>query len=492
MNGHNAAVERLVSKANIDQEDKSGFAPLIFAAINGHPAVVGTLLRHGAKPGNSKFDGNEEDIKSSERVIEWLRSRRRLLKRLTAALGSTKWGRIYSAALDKWTSTIRPVADDNTSIRAETSECGDSLSPSAGEEHPIADDDKTHISSETDSNIESFGNGVALLNWATEDGRLGTGQLLKRINADEAGMFNQRDYWTPMRCAVRGGHGHVVRRPCRRYRGRGRRQDAHRRGSRWRRGQCPSVFPGPCFETLRSSGNELLMEAVQKGYNGIVQTLLEAGANTEHVDPSRAVDTMLYLNLAVKEGREGIARALLRADADPDGCDVYGNTPLIVAAQDGQEGCARALLEGGANIEASDSFGITPLLTTVDEGHVVMIRILLGAGANPDVYRNNNGNTALSLAISRSRFYGQDKLDGIVQMFLEAGANIEAPNLLGETVLTTAAAHGCESVVRALIRAGADKEAKDALGRTVLDWTIQNIFGNDRKGVIEALNKETV
>jgi ankyrin repeat protein len=88
------------------------------------------------------------------------------------------------------------------------------------------------------------------------------------------------------------------------------------------------------------------------------------------------------------------------------------------------------LLENGANIndkEVRDTIDQTPLIVAADGGCKDIVEMLLEAGANIE-HRNDQGETALIAA-------AQNGHKEIVQMLLDAGANVNQENADGETAL---------------------------------------------------------
>ena len=91
------------------------------------------------------------------------------------------------------------------------------------------------------------------------------------------------------------------------------------------------------------------------------------------------------------------------------------------------------LLENGANIndkEVRDTIDQTPLIVAADGGCKDIVEMLLEAGANIE-HRNDQGETALIAA-------AQNGHKEIVQMLLDAGANVNQENADGETALDLA------------------------------------------------------
>jgi ankyrin repeat protein len=88
------------------------------------------------------------------------------------------------------------------------------------------------------------------------------------------------------------------------------------------------------------------------------------------------------------------------------------------------------LLQNGANIndkEVRDTIDQTPLIVAADGGCKEIVEMLLDAGANIE-HRNDQGETALIAA-------AQNGHKEIVQILLDAGANINQENADGETAL---------------------------------------------------------
>lgn len=66
------------------------------------------------------------------------------------------------------------------------------------------------------------------------------------------------------------------------------------------------------------------------------------------------------LHMAAWKGYLGIVEQLLAAGAKPDRVDSNGHSPLHEAARNGHSDVARALLKAGAAPELQDSQGLTP------------------------------------------------------------------------------------------------------------------------------------
>ncbi|CAE7522430.1 ANKRD50 [Symbiodinium sp. CCMP2456] len=107
---------------------------------------------------------------------------------------------------------------------------------------------------------------------------------------------------------------------------------------------------------------------------------------------------------------------------------------------------------------AIDAFGRTPLMHASERGHIEVVELLLEARAQVDLC-NNYGGAALTDAASYGRYR-------VVQLLIEAGAQKDLRNNRGRTALMDAAINGHAQVVQLLLESGVDKDLCDDLGLT--------------------------
>lgn len=94
------------------------------------------------------------------------------------------------------------------------------------------------------------------------------------------------------------------------------------------------------------------MDAVQKGNLSKALQLLCDGADANEVDK---VYGWTSLHIAARDGKVGLAKVLLKHNADPNSRDSVGQTPLHRAAFWGKLDICRLLLENGADFTAMDN-----------------------------------------------------------------------------------------------------------------------------------------
>jgi MOSC domain-containing protein YiiM len=117
---------------------------------------------------------------------------------------------------------------------------------------------------------------------------------------------------------------------------------------------------------------------------------------------------------SVEKGNIKLVQSFLAEKIDPGTKDIYGATPLMLAAKHGYTGIVRALLDNGAGVNARSDDGVTALMVAAYEGHDDIVQMLLNEGADVTV-RSSSGITALLLARERNHV-------AIMQMLEKTGA----------------------------------------------------------------------
>lgn len=84
---------------------------------------------------------------------------------------------------------------------------------------------------------------------------------------------------------------------------------------------------------------------------------------------------------AAKRGDLDALRKAIHPDANLNGVDSQGWTPLFHAAGQGNTEALKLLIQAGADVNHGKETGFTALFSAVVAGHVDAVRILLNAGA---------------------------------------------------------------------------------------------------------------
>ena len=193
-------------------------------------------------------------------------------------------------------------------------------------------------------------------------------------------------------------------------------------------------------------GCTALIWAAVKGHDGVVRILLERG----DINPDQA-DTeygRMPLSWAAANGHEGVVRILLeREDVNPNQVDTeYGQTPLSWAAENGHEGVVRILLKWeDINPDQADNYGQTPFMWAAVMGHESVVKVLLEReDVNPNHPDTEYGRTPLSWAA----WFGHV---AVVKILLERqDVSATALDHEGQTPLSLALSKGRDEVVRVL------------------------------------------
>jgi len=201
----------------------------------------------------------------------------------------------------------------------------------------------------------------------------------------------------------------------------------------------------------------LLHLAAGHGLLGVTRTLVERNADINGLDGSggtplhRTMVGWYDLSERAQDCRLDVVKFLLEHGADPDAKDDHHWTPLHAASYYGSVKGAQLILEQGANIHARNKRGLTPLHQVLDnltdtndslDMFLDTMRCLLAHGADVDALDNDHA-TPLHLA---SR-YGCAKG---AQLLLEHGANARLENKEGMTPFQVASNECHENITQLL------------------------------------------
>jgi ankyrin repeat protein len=173
-----------------------------------------------------------------------------------------------------------------------------------------------------------------------------------------------------------------------------------------------------------------------------------------HLRTSRSLPECIFAS--VRAGDLLVVEALLNENPQRvNQRDEDGRTPLIYAAWGGDLRISELLVNRGADIEAQDRDGRGPLLYAVDGGHDTVTSFLLGKGA-----RIQDPSIILNAA----------RWPGVLNLVIQAGADVRASGRYGRTALHYAADAYAVEAIGLLLEHGSDPNAQDQNGMTALHY----------------------
>ena len=201
-------------------------------------------------------------------------------------------------------------------------------------------------------------------------------------------------------------------------------------------------------------------EAVKKGDVQAVKALLAK-------DPKLVVfkdkNGETPLHEAARRGRKEIAALLIanKADLNAHNNRVYwDSTPLMYAVVNAHKDLVELLLKSNADPNHQRrTWRVSALHDAVGQNNIEIVRLLLEHKANPNVLRWNKGGGAP---------IHQAKNEEMLKLLLAHGADVNAPNGAGHTVLYTAVRWNRQGQVKFLLSNHADPDVADRGGFTPL------------------------
>ena len=164
---------------------------------------------------------------------------------------------------------------------------------------------------------------------------------------------------------------------------------------------------------------------------------------------------------------------ILDRDLHVDAEDNHAMTLLQVASRHGSLEIVKFLIDNGAAVNAVENDGRSALHFATIRGHLSVVRYLLENKADVNL-RKRLGLTPLHIVAQYS------KQTDLVQVLLDHGADIEAPDDRDDTPLDWAITFGSGIVVQELLRQGAilrtwDADGKRPMERAVKGWDLLKV-----------------
>ncbi len=164
---------------------------------------------------------------------------------------------------------------------------------------------------------------------------------------------------------------------------------------------------------------------------------------------------------AAKAGAVDSIQTVLDNGADVNGRNILGESALMFAIEGCQTKAAKFLLDQGAEFEFHTKLGYTPLIKASALGCYEIVELLIQKKAAVEKEEPRHRFNALSKAVERNH-------PQIVQLLLDAGADVNYADIYGVTPLMIASQKGYLDIAELLLQRGADVTAKSLIQQTAL------------------------
>lgn len=238
----------------------------------------------------------------------------------------------------------------------------------------------------------------------------------------------------------------------------------------------------------RESGGDLLFTPLQLaavlGYQEIVTALLDSGANIDarsengytaienaaKFNQVQAVEQLWSAGANVSEssvlptlasfGQIALIRKII--EARPEMLTQYNDDLILAASYEGEVETVRGLIEMGARVHGETHRDATFLQAAVVKGHADTASVLLQTGAPPDADGSESSNNPpIRLAVKNGHME-------ILDMLIEANADVSFRDPNGMSLLHWAAENGSVEIMQTLLDAGVTVNQVDNDGMTPL------------------------
>jgi ankyrin repeat protein len=213
------------------------------------------------------------------------------------------------------------------------------------------------------------------------------------------------------------------------------------------------------MNTVQTDPSSELRAAAAANDSAPVGELLSRGADIE----ARDAQGRSPLLLATRENAVDAARVLIGAGADVNAKDDIGDSPYLYAGAEGRLQILRMTLKAGADLASVNRYGGTALIPAAHHGHVATVHELLKTAIDVD-HVNDLGWTALLEAIILGN--GGSAHIEIVQLLIDAGADVDLADGDGVPPLAHARTRGYAEIADRLRAAGASANRAKAAPAT--------------------------
>ncbi|ONI58207.1 ankyrin repeat domain-containing protein [Wolbachia pipientis] len=418
-------------KSIIDAVDQLGFAPLHYAAENGHLSVVRCLIEKGA----SVDLRNEDSMVPLHFAAQ--SGRFDIVKQLVenkASINLQNLGDmspLHFAAQYGYLDIVMCLVENGANVNLQDTDGMSSL-------HYAARDGYLSIveylvgKEGVDINLQDV-DGMSSLHFAARDGHL---DIVECLMARGVGInMPSTCCVTPLCLAVECGHLDIVK--------------------------C-LVEGGANIDKKDENGVTPLERATEKNYPEIAEYLVMKGADVDLKD----IDIITPLHVAVECGRLDIIKDVIEEGVDVNFKGEYGVTLLHLAAENGYLDIVKYLVKNGADVNLKDGDSMVPLHFAAQNGYLSIVRYLVEQGADSGL-QNYDRMISLHLAADGGH------LD-VVKYLVKNGANVNSLDGRSMTPLCYAAQRGCLDIVRFLVEGGANIDLKDDHNVSPLVYAAEN------------------
>jgi len=274
---------------------------------------------------------------------------------------------------------------------------------------------------------------------------------------------------------------------------------------------------GADINSTNKTGDTPLCIAYDCSKKEILVLLIEKGADLNKKDKWGNALLHKLVESSKADAKEMII-FLLNKGADINSTNDAGDTPLNVAYDNDKKELFTLLIEKGADLNKKDKWGNTishKLVESTDKDALEMMELVLGKGANANV-TNEMGHSPSSIAYDNANMpmltlliqrgvgvkdkdkYSEETLlhkiakkprkDAleIIELLLQAGADINSKTHIGETPLMVAFTESNREIFDFLLEKGADANMQDSFGETLLHRLAEG-SRNDALEMIELL-----
>ena len=181
----------------------------------------------------------------------------------------------------------------------------------------------------------------------------------------------------------------------------------------------------------------------------------------------KADDHFSALHYAVDEKHPNVVEVLIDAGADIETKDDKECSPLHLACTNEEIAIVKMLVKAGAQVCVKDNKGDTCLTLAAYNGHTEIVRYLVGLKDVDVNHKAEDHFSALYCAVDREH-------PDVVEVLIDAGADIETKDDKGCSPLLLASCSGALALVKMLVKAGAEVCATDNEGHTCLTLAAYN------------------